>query len=265
MDRAPTLILSPNYSEDSRDLWRAALDLGWGCHRLQSWRAPAELAQQAPLVFYGEPLFVASVAQQLGHVLLEAPLDWLAHLPPELLRRRVRAGTLEQVLGWPGRAFLKPADDKRFPAAVYDDPSRIPCLELLPSDSPLLWSEPVDFVLEVRAFVLHRQVATASAYARHGDRVYEPWAQTGERHDALAFLERTLGEERVPLPPAAVLDVGLLAQGGWAIIEANPAWGAGVYQCQATQVLPVLARACWPEGAVPPEDQRWVLPRELPE
>jgi hypothetical protein len=40
-----------------------------------------------------------------------------------------------------------------------------------------------------------------------------------------------------------VVDVGRVAGRGWAVVEANPAWGSGLYGCDAARVLPVLRGA----------------------
>jgi hypothetical protein len=195
----PTLYLPPRHSEDTRLLWRAATARGWDTLRLQGWRVAPHQHPPGPALVYGEPLFAATVADQLQLALLEPPLDWLANLPRDLLQREVRAGTLAQLLTWPAPAFAKPADDKRFPAAVYDDLANIPGLAHLDPDSPTLWSQPASFTLEVRAFVLDQHTMTASAYARNGALAVEPPAHTPELPHALAFLTAALP---APLPAA---------------------------------------------------------------
>jgi hypothetical protein len=258
----PTLYLPPRHSEDTRLLWRAATARGWDTLRLQGWRVAPHQHPPGPALVYGEPLFAATVADQLQLALLEPPLDWLANLPRDLLQREVRAGTLAQLLTWPAPAFAKPADDKRFPAAVYDDLANIPGLAHLDPDSPTLWSQPASFTLEVRAFVLDQHTMTASAYARNGALAVEPPAHTPELPHALAFLTAAL--PRLSLPPAVVVDVGLLSTGAWAIIEANPCWGAGLYACDPDAALDVIARAARPLDALTPQDAPWRVSRALP-
>ena len=65
------------------------------------------------------------------------------------------------------------------------------------------------------------------------------------------------------LPPAVVVDVGRIAGRGWAVVEANAAWGAGIYGCEPEQVLAVLRRATRKEEMVTPEERGWLRP--LPE
>ncbi|HNB74240.1 MAG TPA: hypothetical protein PLS70_24185 [Acidobacteriota bacterium] len=40
-----------------------------------------------------------------------------------------------------------------------------------------------------------------------------------------------------------VIDVGVISGKGWAVVEANAAFGSGIYGCDPAQVLPVLAEA----------------------
>jgi hypothetical protein len=39
------------------------------------------------------------------------------------------------------------------------------------------------------------------------------------------------------------VDVGLIEDQGWAVVEQNAAWGAGIYGCNADAVLDVLYAA----------------------
>jgi hypothetical protein len=75
---------------------------------------------------------------------------------------------------------------------------------------------------------------------------------------ALGFAETLLADSRVPVPPALVLDVGMIHDRGWAVVEANAAWGAGIYGCEPDKVLVALARASVRRDAVSPEDAPWV-------
>ena len=59
----------------------------------------------------------------------------------------------------------------------------------------------------------------------------------GEEDGARVFAETVLADDRVASPPACTLDVGRLSDGAWAVIEANPCWGAGLYGCDPKEVL----------------------------
>jgi ATP-grasp domain, R2K clade family 2 len=52
---------------------------------------------------------------------------------------------------------------------------------------------------------------------------------------------------RVPEELRAVaLDVGIIRGRGWAVVELNSAWGAGIYGCDPARVLEVLQAAAVP-------------------
>ncbi|MET7569328.1 ATP-grasp domain-containing protein [Streptomyces sp. NPDC005492] len=60
---------------------------------------------------------------------------------------------------------------------------------------------------------------------------------------------------------AIVVDVGRLADGDWAAVEANAAWASGHYACDADEALDVVRRAARPEGEFSASDRaflRWV-------
>ncbi|MFJ9365162.1 ATP-grasp domain-containing protein [Nocardia sp. NPDC101769] len=114
--------------------------------------------------------------------------------------------------------------------------------------SPVLVAEPVRWEVEVRCFVKDGAVLTMSPYLRHGELARAEdggWPMTSAEADAVhACAERLFAE--VPTPPAVVVDIGPIEGRGWAVVEANSAYGAGVYDCDPHRVLDVLARGCVP-------------------
>ena len=52
----------------------------------------------------------------------------------------------------------------------------------------------------------------------------------------------------IVLPRAVVVDVGFVADCGWAVIEFNAVWGPGLNGCNAPKVLPAILAA---SGAQP--------------
>jgi hypothetical protein len=238
----PTLILSPRYSDDSITLRRAAIALGWDVMRLASWRCPEDFEPEEPVLF-GEPLFNAAVAEQLGLTVVEPPKDFLVRLPQEYVRRDMRLTTAAEARTLPGPVFPKPPNRKTFPARVYDSGAVLP---EMPDDDPVLVSEPVEWVAEFRYFVRDRQVRAWSLYwlngavARHDDDwVVEPEMAATTR----SLVERLLADLRVDLPVAFVLDAGVIRGVGAAVVEANEASGAGIYGCDPREVLEVLRTA----------------------
>jgi len=72
------------------------------------------------------------------------------------------------------------------------------------------------------------------------------WSATDEElATAKEFSERVLADASVEIPTAVVMDVGIMANGNWAVIESNAAFSSGMYGCDAEKVLPLLLHACW--------------------
>jgi hypothetical protein len=238
----PTLILSPRYSDDSIALRRAAIALGWDVMRLASWRCPEDFEPEEPVLF-GEPLFNTAVAEQLGLTLIEPPEDFLARLPREYLGRDVRLLSATEARTLPGRVFLKPPNQKTFPARVYACGAALP---EMPEDDLVLASEPVDWVAEFRFFARERRVWAWSPYWLHGTlaRRDDAWVVDPDlMAKARGLVDRLLDDPGVDIPAALVLDAGVIREAGPAIVEANAASGSGIYGCEPRAVLEVLRAA----------------------
>ena len=143
--------------------------------------------------------------------------------------------------------------------------SELPEIESLGAMSPVLVSEPVSWESEFRCFALEKRVAAMSIYSRNGDLVETEdgtWpASPSESKDALDFANQVLQDARVSFPSAGVLDVGVITNSGWAVVEANACWGAGIYGCDPRSVLKTLARACVKRTALAEADRQWVITR----
>jgi hypothetical protein len=261
----PTLILPPRYTEDSIALWRAAIAAGWSTVRLPGWRIDPGFSAEDPVV-YGEPLFVSTVADQLGLAPLEPPFDFLARLPERFRLRGVRFANGVDIAGLTFPAFLKPADDKWFPAAVYRSAAALAGW-VIPDAAPVLWSQPVSWEIEFRCFIAERRNLTFCPYARRGELVQADngtWVcSEDERAAAANFLDDLLVSSEIDLPPALVIDVGLIEGRGWAVVEANPCWGAGIYGCDAQQVLNALHASVVPAAMLWAEHKRWIAHRQV--
>ncbi|MFI6868513.1 ATP-grasp domain-containing protein [Nocardia sp. NPDC050406] len=256
-----TLILSPRYTDDSRIMRSAAVRAGWNVHRLGGWRAPEQLVG-AEAAVYGEPLFAEVVSAQVGLALMDPPASWLPGLPRHHLHREVRTATLGAARDCATPVFVKPADGRKgFEGAVYDRGAGLPPAETCPDDTAVLIAEPVRWDVEFRCFVREGEVLTMSPYWRAGELAMAEdgsWpASETELAAAHAYAKTVVAE--VPLPPAVVLDIGVIEERGWAVVEANSAWGAGVYGCDPDRVLEVLARACVPRSRLTAEDEQWAL------
>lgn len=257
----PTLVLSQRHSTDSSALWRAALDAGWDVERVRGFAVDPALAQRDP-VLYGETLFADAVMEPLGIALVQPTDDWLPRLPERYRLRDVRLVTLGEARALPAPAFIKPPDEKWFPARVYSTGAALD-RDLGPelsSDLYVLVAEPVVFEVELRLFVVDRVVAAWSVYIRDGDiaRRGDEWpALPGEEEGALTFAAGLLSDAAVALPPAVVIDVGRIRDRGWAVVEANAAWASGLCGVDPRAVLPVLRRATVPRAQLAAGDRPW--------
>jgi hypothetical protein len=239
----PTLILTPRQTEDTQTLWKAAARLGWRTERLGAWRIPDHFRALKDPVLYAEALFAPEFADQLELDLISPPDDWLVDLPKEYTSRTVRLSTLAEARSLDRPMFVKPSNDKSFPALAYTG-ATLP--EGYDEAMPVLVSELVEWDAEFRCFILDRKLQTFSLYSRKGELQREVGFESSpeEEHGMIAFVSKLLADPRVPLPRATVVDVGTLSDGRWACVEQNAAWGAGIYGCDPERVLAVVQAAC---------------------
>lgn len=241
----PTLILTPRYTEDAQALWRAAGRRGWAVRRLTTWRVTDDDRAAPDPVFHLDALMAPMQAAEFGYRLLEPAEDFLPQLPTEYRLREVWLTTLGEARTLPEPRFVKPPNDKSFPARVYAG-AELP--NEFADDVPVLVSEVVTWGKEFRCFVLNRDIATLSVYLRDGVLQRDDgFTHTpAEEAEVREFAGRVLADPRVDFPVAGVLDVGTIAGTDWAVVEANSAWGAGLYGCDPDTVLEVLQAAAVP-------------------
>jgi hypothetical protein len=250
-----TLFLSPRVTATGHALARAARRRALHVETLRDWRVPAHWSGGASL--YAGPLFADTVAGGLGVGLLEAPADWLARLPYELTGRDVEFTTVAEARQLRRPAFVKPPNDKSFPARVYPDGSGLPGPDAVDDGEPVLVSDIVAFAVEYRLFLLDGEVRTGSRYATRGELDVAPLAEDPLHGEVLAFAGRLAASL---LPSAIVVDVGLLDGGDWAVVEANAAWASGHYACDADAALDVVLHAARPVGEFSTADRRFLRP-----
>lgn len=231
--RGLTLLL-PDKADVERDAvadaWVAA---GGKAERIgRFWDPPAYAAGSVRL--YGNDTFCLVLAQKLSLELISPPDDLPLSLPEAFVKRRLLASSLGDVGALDYPAFIKPLVPKLFKAAVYRSHADLLAeCRGLDGGTGVLVSDIVTFESEVRIFILHGQVLDLAVYEGHA-----------MQDEARAFAEQVSQQEC--LPAACVLDVGWIAGRGWAVIEANAAWGAGLNGCDAAKVLPAIAAASRP-------------------
>jgi hypothetical protein len=245
----PTLILTPRHTPDSQLLARAARAQAWDVVRLPSWRVPDELRSLEEPVLYAEALLAPVMAEALGLALDEPDPRWLVDLPARYRQRDVELTTFAEARARRGPFFIKPPNDKSFPAQVCASGAETP--DYVADDSVVLVQEPVTWRAEFRCFVLDGEVRTVSLYSRDG----EPQERTGfqcderELDEAVGFARAVVAAPDARVPPAVVIDVGEIAGRGFAVVELNAAWGAGLYACDPVEALAVIRasqRRCQP-------------------
>lgn len=186
---------------------------------------------------------------------------FLSRFHESVLGRRVGVATVGQVVAGdgPDEGFYKPANCKvDFVPAAWR--TRIEFVAAaaaanFPTTSDVLWADTrLEFTEEHRTFVRHGQVVTSSPYLRHlpdGPTLWHEGMRSAFDAEARTFAQSALDAliGTGPLPPAFVLDVGLLTDGRWVVIETNPVWSSGQYGADLAEVIRCLIAANNPTQA----------------
>lgn len=241
-----TLVMSSRHTVDDQMLWRAAIRREWQVVRARGIRLPP--VEDDEIVIYIEALYAQTVARQLKRCLEELPEDWLTKVPRSLTGRSIELMTLGEARRLNSPAFAKPPNDKSFTAKVYADGSELPAE--YDDAMRVLVSEPVSWTVEYRCFCLDGRVKTMSPYIRNGVLSAEEdfAANDNELAGAAAFAEKVCVATQAFSPRAVVIDVGQIEGFGWAVVEANAAWGSGIYGCDPDVVLDVIRHATTVHG-----------------
>lgn len=234
MTAAGLTLLVPDKPDEERDaladVWER---VGGRVMRLARFWDPPALDPRAVRV-YGSDAFCLVLQQKLGLELCSPPDELMFAVPPRHLRRGVWRRVLRDAADLAYPVFCKPAVPKLFPARVYADAAELVAeCHGLDGETVLLVSEPVTFAAEARCFALDGAVLDCAIY--EGD---------GEAADAAGAAAEAADVLRdVAAPRAVVVDVGFIPGRGWALVEFNAAWGAGLNGCRAERVWPCVAAA----------------------
>lgn len=247
------LVLPPGLTDSARRIAAAAQGRGLATFQAPTSEVPDDVVATTPRYLHAGPSFADTTAGVLEIGLLEAPPDWLARLPVDVTRRRIRSMTLGEAHRLRSPAFVKTPNDKRVTARVYADGTRLPGPDALDADTLVLVSDVLTYTAEYRIHVLDGLVHTASQYAHDGRLVVRAASP-----DAVAFATDLLGHVGATLPSAVVVDVGLDTDGGWSVVEANAAWASGSYASDADRVLDVILRAAGPLSDLAPSDRAFL-------
>ena len=227
------ILVVPAKADDEREAVIQAWKAGGGkVSRLgRFWEPPCYQTETVRL--YGNSTFCEILAQKLS-LKLVSPVDELLSLIDERwLNRQVAIIELSEINGRDFPLFAKSLVPKLFRSAVYPSTQSLEneC-QGLDGATKIVTSSVVEITSEVRAFVLHGSVLTASFYEGQG-----------ELPEALAFIEELIEEIGHLLPATYVLDVAQTTSGNWLLLEANAAWGAGLNGCCPKAVARCLAEA----------------------
>ena len=235
------VLMSSRYTEDDQLLWRAAIRRGWSVIRARGVQVPT--IEDDEIVIYVEALYATIIAEKTGRQLPDIPEDWLVRLPYEFRKREICLTSLGEARELNERIFVKPPNDKSFSADVYRSGAELP--EEFDDSMSVLVAEPVEWVTEYRCLCLDGVVKTLSPYLRCGEHAkHTGYALADEeRESATEFATRVLENCGTELPRAVALDVGVIDRHGWAVVEANAAWGAGIYGCDPEPALDVIRYA----------------------
>jgi protein-tyrosine phosphatase len=258
----PTLLLSTRKLPAGPALAEAARNAGWS---VRAWDERPTGLPGGRAVYYGGTDVAMQASARYRLALLEPPLDLLAHLPASLLLREVQFARFRDLSRLKRPMFVKPADPlgRCFDAGIYANPRDIRAPKAIDPETRVLVADPVEWLAEFRCFICEGRVVASSPYISFGRPVWRAWGQGGEKavpsKDALAVCGRLLEMKSPALPPAFVVDVGLVEGRGWAIVEFNPAWCSGLLGAEPAAVLGVLERACRALDDLEAADATWVM------
>ncbi len=188
------------------------------------WEPPNLEASRVRL--YGNDTFCLVLAEKLGLELISPPDNLLLNIESDWLKREIQARDLESVSEANFPTFVKSQVPKVFRSGIYQSLTelRLEC-DGLDTTTPIIISEIVNMQTEARVFVLGAEIQTFA--------VYEGTEVSGLLDFATRFVQQH------ELPATCVLDFAHLETRGWAFLEANPTWGAGLNNCD-----PLFAARC---------------------
>jgi len=181
---------------------------------------------------------------------VEAPGPlWLDGVPDELKQRSVATLTAKEVLNMVNdpHAFWKFAEAKsnEFIAQPYslEYVKDFISSNKVPSDSFMQFSGHIEIVNEYRFFVVYGEVVASSLYVSHDEQgnsqtIYDgAIVDTQELKQATRFIVDALSQ--LDIPDSLVIDVAKTKK-GFAILEANPSWCSGWYNCEINSVAKAI-------------------------
>lgn len=232
----PLLLLHHRADCNTNDIWRAAIRAGWSTERVDM-SGRIDIPPGTPKVrYYGNTLHAAMIEDKLPLRFLHLDLTVLAKTP--LTKRRVQLMRAEELGDLTEPSFIKPAQNKWFPAKIYevgDSPKRSQGGAGLASDW-IYVQEPVDMINEVRCFCLDGKIHTASYY-----RIGHEYCPLGiDEVDRPKVLDDMVAELAPFYPRGVVLDFAYTSRAEWTYLEPNEAFASGLYGASPEKCLEVI-------------------------
>lgn len=150
------------------------------------------------------------------------------------LGRKVWMSTVEDLHECTLPVFVKPADEKELPGVVAQDGHDLVDYFAHGDDYPVLCSEPVGFVSEMRLFIRYGRLVDARRY--RGDSTV--------RYDSCVV--RDVVASYVDAPAGCSIDLGVTADGRTLLIEVNDGYALGCYGADPVAYA-LLLSARWAE------------------
>lgn len=176
---------------------------------------------------------------------------WLDKISPELTRRKVETFKVSEFEfrqdNSNKKSFWKFAEAKvdSFPAGMRTNEEVLAYIEKyeVPQDSVLQRSSYLNLGNEYRFFIIKGQIMTYSKYLTRKNNLeltYYDYSNVDlrESHAIAAYVARIAPE--LPSPEAYVLDVSTCSSGGFAVLEANPAWCSAWYGAEINGVVKTI-------------------------
>jgi hypothetical protein len=241
------LVLPPNHTAEDQGIWRAAIQRGWKTIRFNDKDDPELLKGYDMVRYYGNVLHKSRIEKFLPIKFKEVSQTLLADLDISWTGRKIKRipfGDLETPLK--EDTFIKCVDIKWLEARVYRKDEKPSSQWQGMQDKDLIYvQEPIVFVDEVRCFVKGRDVLTMSMYKKN--KVFYTENIPVNLETAMSGMccshSYWLTEPefmKLNLPEGVVLDYGCTEYGIWYFIEANEAWGSGLYDCDPNKAFDAI-------------------------
>ena len=222
------ILIISDKADSERDAVAAAWESKYGSVlRLGRFWAPPKLSRQEVRV-YGADTFCLVLAQKLDIALVSPKDDLIFSLPYRFVKRDINRLSLSEKAEFQYPLFYKPLIPKLFRANVFQSEEELEdeCRGL-EDNTEVLSSEVVKFIAEARFFICHSKIAT---YA-----VYEGEVPVNLLKNGIKLVEDLM--LNTILPRTVVIDIGLIKDKDWCVIEFNASWGSGLNGCDPSKVI----------------------------